>query len=271
MSQRSPCQSALLLFSFIVTGCLPLVLDPVDNNLPPVRHMSKATVMDLVMPELSNLPEPEQMPVVAIYDGAFMDHTGQRLSNSQFASFSTAITQSPESFLIRALKRASNGNFFHVVERVGLEHVTRERQLIRNTRANFDDESPLMPLRFAGLLLEGGGTNFQANERSAGLGARLLSIGTTRQYREDTVTVALRMVSVSTGDVLLEVLVTKTILSASLSQDLFRFVSSSTELIEVEGGVTRNESMTLALAGAIEMAVFNLINEGEKNAFWSFK
>ena len=84
-------------------------------------------------------------------------------------------------------------------------------------------------------------------------------------------TVALRMVSVSTGDVLLEVLVTKTILSASLSQDLFRFVSSSTELIEVEGGVTRNESMTLALAGAIEMAVFNLINEGEKNAFWSFK
>ena len=254
MSQRAPCQSALLLFSFIVTGCLPLVLDPVDNNLPPVRHMSKATVMDLVMPELSNLPEPEQMPVVAIYDGAFMDHTGQRLS-----------------FLIRALKRASNGNFFHVVERVGLEDVTRERQLIRNTRANFDDESPLMPLRFAGLLLEGGVTNFQANERSAGLGARLLSIGTTRQYREDTVTVALRMVSVSTGDVLLEVLVTKTILSASLSQDLFRFVSSSTELIEVEGGVTRNESMTLALAGAIEMAVFNLINEGEKNAFWSFK
>ena len=63
--------------------------------------------------------------------------TGQRKSNGSFALFSTAITQAPEAYLIRALKHASNGEFFQIAERVGLADLTKERQLIRSTRESF--------------------------------------------------------------------------------------------------------------------------------------
>ncbi len=70
------------------------------------------------------------MPTVAIYPNSFKDLTGQRRSNSTFALFSTAITQAPEAFLIRALKHTSNGKFFRVVERVGLDDLTKKDNLL---------------------------------------------------------------------------------------------------------------------------------------------
>ena len=75
--------------------------------------------------------------------------------------------------------------------------------------------------------------------------------------------------SVTSGKVLLETLVTKTILSASLSNDVFRFISDSTELVEIESGVVRNESGGLALRAAIETAVLQIIKEGTEAGYWS--
>ena len=63
-------------------------------------------------------------------------------------------------------------------------------------------------------------------------------------------------------------MVTKTILSASLSQDVFRFISTGTELVEIESGRVRNESINLALRAAIETAVLEVIKEGENAGFW---
>ena len=57
--------------------------------------------------ELSDLPAADTMPVVAVY--AFQDKTGQRKSKDGIASFSTAVTQGAESFLIDALKTAGKG------------------------------------------------------------------------------------------------------------------------------------------------------------------
>ena len=92
------------------------------------------SIQDLQSKELKNVPIPEVSPVVAVYPAAFTDQTGQRKSNSEFALFSTAITQQPNALLIRALKHAGDGNFFRVVERVGLDNLTKERQLIRSAR-----------------------------------------------------------------------------------------------------------------------------------------
>ena len=83
--------------------------------------------------------------VGAVDPDGFKDQTGQRRSNSKYATFSTAITQAPHAYLIRALKHS---NFFDVVERVSLDAVTKERQLIRSTRETFDEEQKLMPLKF---------------------------------------------------------------------------------------------------------------------------
>ena len=148
-----------------------------NNNVLPVSKTVKPEVGSLINQELANIKPPKIKPSVAVYPTSFSDQTGQRRSNSQFATFSTAITQAPYAYLIRALKHAGGGNFFEVVERVGLDNVTKERQLIRSTRESFDEETKLLPLTFAGLIIEGGVIGYESNAKSGGLGARYLGIG----------------------------------------------------------------------------------------------
>jgi curli production assembly/transport component CsgG len=66
-------------------------------------------------------------------------------------------------------------------------------------------------------------------------------------------------------------LVTKTILSVSLNQDAFRFISDNTELIEIENGITENESINIALQNAIETAVLETIKQGVVLNYWNIK
>ena len=174
----------------------------------------------------------------------------------------------PASLLIRAFKHAGKGEFFRVVERAGLDHLTKERQLIRSTRQSLNEKEQVLPLLFAGLLVEGGVIGYDTNLRSGGIGARYLGVGAQKQYREDTVTISLRAVSVSSGEVLIEILTTKTILSVGVNQDIFRFIELGTELVEVENGVTKNESVTIALQKALETGVLEFIKAGESKGYW---
>ena len=128
----------------------------------------------------------------------------------------------------------------------------------------------MKPLLFAGLIIEGGVISYEANIKSGGLGARYLGIGTSKQYREDAVTISLRLVSVSTGEVLIETLVSKNIISTSVSQDIFRFIEAGTELIEVEGGIAENESVSIALQKAVETGVLNIIYTGIERGYWKY-
>ena len=261
-----------LLYSFLlailVSSCA--VLNK-NTDLSLTRDIQPANILDLQSVELAELPPAKRKPVIAVYRDSFQDLTGQRKSNSSFALFSTAVTQAPEALLIRALKHAANGEFFRVVERVGLDNLTKERQLIRSTRENFDEDKQLQPLLFAGLLIQGGVINYDTNVQSGGIGARYLGIGTSKQYREDVVTISLRLVSVSTGEVLMETLVSKSIVSTSVSQDVFRFIEAGTELVEIEGGVAENEVGSIALQKAIETGVFNLIEIGIERGYWEYE
>lgn len=230
------------------------------------------SIQDLQSPKLKNVPIPQVSPVVAVYPTAFTDQTGQRKSNSEFALFSTAITQQPNALLIRALKHAGDGNFFRVVERVGLDNLTKERQLIRSAREQTASEEEkkktLRPLLFAGILIEGAVISYESNLESGGSGARYLGVGKSVMYREDNITVSLRMVSVATGEVLLEVLSQKTIFSYGKSEDVFRFIEANTELVEIEFGNARNESSTIALMKAIEGGVLEIVETGYERGFW---
>lgn len=263
------------LFKFLsvvlLSSCASLVFDPIENNIGPIQRIENAEVETLAVSNLASVGIPKRQPVVAVYPTSFTDQTGQRLSNSSYASFSTAITQLPSAYLIRALHKAGsdNGGFFTVVERVGLDNLTKERQIIRSTREQKEDKVELGALLFAGLIIEGGVIGYESNVTSGGAGARYLGLGATKAYRRDSVTVQLRLVSVTSGKVLLETLVTKTILSASLSNDVFRFISDDTELVEIESGVVRNESGGLALRAAIETAVLQIIKEGTEAGYWS--
>jgi curli production assembly/transport component CsgG len=255
----------------LLSSCA-LIVDPLENNLPPFQKIERPEIGSLLVPSLANIQHRnKKKPVVAIYAGSFIDATGQRRSNSSYATFSSAVTQAPDAYLIRALKHAgsSHDGFFEVVERVGLDHVTKERQIIRSTRQDNKEKQKLPNLMFAGLIMQGGVISYESNVKSGGSGARYLGIGMSRQFKQDTVTISLRTVSVSTGKVLLEVLVTKTILSASIDQDVFRFITDSTELVEIENGLVRNESINIALQTAIETAVLQTIKEGATRGYWN--
>ena len=258
----------LCLLAIFISSCA--VLNH-NEDLALTQDIKPSSILDLQSEELKNLPPATVMPTIAIYPNSFKDLTGQRRSNSSFALFSTAITQAPEAFLIRAFKHTANGKFFRVVERVGLDDLTKERQLIRSTRKEFKEDNKMKPLLFAGLLVQGGVISYEANLRSGGAGARYLGIGNSKQYREDTVTISLRLVSVSTGEVLMETLVSKSIISTSVSQDVFRFIETGTELVEIEGGVAENESVSIALQKAIETGVLNIINIGIERGYWKYE
>ena len=263
----------LCLLALLLSSCaIHEVIEDTEKQRYKSKGTTEATIYDLQSEALFNVRPPKVMPVVAVYGDAFTDQTGQRKSNSEFALFSTAITQQPNALLIRALKHAGNGKFIRVVERVGLDNLTKERQLIRSAREQTATEEEkkkaLRPLLFAGILIEGAVISYEANLESGGVGARYLGIGNSVQYREDNITVSLRMVSVATGEVLLEVLSQKTIFSYGKSEDVFRFIEANTELVEIELGNASNESSTIALMKAIEGAVLEIIEQGYEKGFW---
>ena len=222
--------------------------------------------------QLLDLPIPNQKTVVAVYD--FADLTGQRKPSEMISSFSTAVTQGAIHILIEALRDAGRGDWFVVVERSGLDALTKERQLVRNTFESYnggkDAKTILKPLLYAGMILEGGIIGYDTNLKTGGSGARYLGIGMQNQYREDKVTVVLRAVLVQTGEVLLNVTATKTILSTAKGGDVFKFYELGTELVEVESGSTDNEPVTYAVRAAIEAAVYGLVQQGLAKEVWDF-
>ena len=121
---------------------------------------------------------------------------------------------------------------------------------------------------YAGMLIEGGIIAYDTNLKTGGNGARYLGIGMKNQYREDKVTVVLRAVLVQTGEVLLNVTATKTILSTGGGMDAFRFIEMGTELVELESGYSENEAVGYAVRAAIEAGVLELIYQGHDRGYW---
>ena len=256
----------------VLTGCASFAPPRAENCLiVGLTCPEDARVERVTLQKLLDLPAPNQKAVVAVYE--FKDLTGQRKPSNKMALFSTAVTQGADNYLIEALRNAGKGEWFVVVERSGLDHLTKERQLIKSTRQTYDGETgnTLKPILFAGIILEGGIVSYESDIRTGGNGARYLGIGNTNQYRVDDVTVSLRAVLVQTGEVMLNTTVSKTILSAGVSRDVFRFTEvGNTELVEVETGYTRTEATGYATRAAIETAVYTLVKEGLEKQLWDF-
>ena len=232
-------------------------------------------------PELSPAPLQQKFQEIPPLDGpritiavySFTDKTGQRKPNDKFSSLSSAVTQGAESWVIQALQEVGNGTWFQVVERVGLDNLVKERQLIRSTREQYEGEeaSVLKPLLFAGLLIEGAVVGYDSNVVSGGSGARYLGIGATTQYRVDTVTISMRIVSVSTGEVLSSVTVQKNIASHATGVDVFKFLDMGTKALEIETGMAINEPVNYAVRSAVEQSIVELVEQGERRGLWKYK
>lgn len=208
---------------------------------------------------------------IAVY--GFADKTGQRKSLPNIASLSSAVTQGSENYLIKALQDVGDSRWFIALERVGLENLIKERQMIRQTREQFQgkDAKELPALIFAGVIAEGAIVGYDSNTSSGGAGVRIFGIGGETQYQSDTVTVSLRAISVTSGEVLTSVTVTKTVLSYMDKLSVLKFADAGTMAIEAEMGGSINESINRATNKAIQAAVLETIKEGVRKGHWFFK
>ena len=259
------------LSAIALSGCATVTEDG-RSNFPETR--SKAFLPDRTQTQtlLSALPAPDRPVAVAVY--GFSDQTGQFKPTEAGQTLSRAVSQGGASILVKALQDAGNRQWFTIVERESLKNLLNERQIIREMRERYLGEQGVNPqalpaLLFAGVILEGGIVGYDTNTVTGGAGAAFLGIGGRTEYRQDTVTVYLRAVSVRTGEVLTTVTASKTIASQSIGANAFRFVAFK-ELLEAEAGYTTNEPDQVALQQAIEKAVYAMVLEGVELNLWKF-
>lgn len=252
-------------------GCMSMPQDG-RNSLATTTSLAYFPKKTQTQALLNQLPAPQRPVPIAVY--GFTDQTGQFKPSEQGQTLSRAVSQGAGSMLVKALQDAGNRGWFTVVERERLDNLLRERQIIGEMRKRYLGEQEIDPnalpsLLFAGVLLEGGIVGYDTNTVTGGAGAAFLGIGAKTEYRQDTVTVYLRAVSVRTGEVLANVTTSKTIASQAIGASAFKFVAFR-ELLEAEAGITSNEPDQVALQQAIEKAVYGLVLEGVDLDLWRF-
>ncbi len=251
----------VMTFVIMLTSCGAYFNQPTGVQKAVIGESTPATSL------LKNLPKPQEPVVVGIYK--FRDQTGQYKEAETGTTFSTAVTQGATSILIKALE---DSKWFVPIERENIGNLLQERNLIRSTRQEYSkstnpNEVQITPLLYAGVLLEGGIISYDSNILTGGFGARYFGAGGSVKYRQDRVSIYLRMISTANGKILKSVYVSKTILSQAIDQSLFRYVNFK-RLLEVETGFTTNEPVHMAVTEAIEKAVQSLVLEGLKDGIW---
>ena len=250
----------ILLLSIFISGCSSTM-----------ANKGYLKTQSIAFKELETITQPEGAPIIiAVYD--FGDMSGQKKPGGNYASMSSAVTQGSYQILIKALQDAGQGKWFRVVERHSLASLLQERKLIRTTRQISDgEEAQALPaLLFAGAYVTGGIVGYDSDVLSGGAGARVLGIGTSKQYRQDIISIMLRLINVQTGEVIISTTIEKTIYSSSTNGDVFKYFDADTMLVEIEAGYSKNEPVTFAVRKAIEAGVVSLIKEGAELDLWKF-
>lgn len=255
--------SCFVSWFLFLSGCASFGPDYENHGV--LVSEGKVPVLTETKSRLRSLPEPLGKVVVAVY--GFQDYTGQK-KPSPSSAFSSAVTQGADSILIRAL---IDSNWFSPMERSNLKHLLTERQLwSEKVNAGSVNKKTLKPLTPANVLIEGGIISYDYNIRTGGAGVKYLGIGGDDKYREDMLTVNLRLVNAIDGAILHSIDVSKTVYSKSRNRGLFGYVEFD-RLAELEAGYAYNEPVQLAVVEAIESALVRLIAEGIKRNTWGLK
>jgi curli production assembly/transport component CsgG len=250
----------------VLAGCSSI------RPLGKVEISDQPVVSSSIIKEIDTLPAPAG-PKIAVAVYGFKDLTGQRKNSQTLSLFSTAVTQGAESYLIKTLQEAGNRQWFTAVERVNLDNLLKERQMIKQTREIYEgkDAKMLPPLTLAGVILEGGIIDYNTNVMTGGTGAAVMGIGPYTQYTQDQVVISLRLVSVQSGEILTSVTIEKNLLSTQDGVTALRFFNQNTRTFELDSSQTFNEPGNYALRSAIEQGVVELVKKGEKLGLWKFK
>lgn len=258
--------SVITLALLAITGCS--TIRPHSN----IEVSDQPTVSTTQAKEFDSVPAPAGPPIaVAVY--GFKDLTGQRKPSTTLSLFSTAVTQGAEAYMIKSLQDVGNRQWFTVVERVGLDNLLKERQMIKQTREIYEGAKAQMlpPLTMAGVIIDGGIIDYNSNVLTGGSGIAIFGIGPYTQYTQDQVVISLRLISVQTGEVLTTVTIQKNLLSTQDGVTAVKFFNQNTNSFEFDSSQSFNEPGNYALRSAIEQGIVELIKKGERQGLWKYK
>ncbi|HWK62813.1 MAG TPA: CsgG/HfaB family protein [Eoetvoesiella sp.] len=264
-SEGKPRRCARLMLTAL--ACAALAACAVPYKPAEVASPAQLTPPTPSSHDLLRLPPPMGPVTVAVY--GFRDQTGQ-YKPSPDSSFSTSVTQGAATMLIKALK---DSGWYIPVERESLQELLTERRIVRALDGSQDKNAPAIKIPAllpASIMIDGGILAYESNVKTGGLGAKFLGVGMSTEYRVDQVTIGLRSVDIRTGKVLQTVSTTKTIFSYEVQPSVYKFVNFK-DLLEIEGGVTRNEPVQLCVKEAIEAAVIHLTVQGIRDGNWRLR
>lgn len=259
--------STIVLATAVLMGCASAV-----RPLGKIGIEDIPKVTESIQKEIDTLPAPDG-PKIAVAVYGFKDMTGLRKNSTTLSLFSTAVTQGAESYLIKSLQEAGNRQWFTVVERVNLDNLLKERQMIKQTREIYEGANAKMlpPLALAGVILEGGIIDYNSNVLTGGTGVAVFGIGPYTQYTQDQVVISMRLVSVQTGEILTSVTIEKNLLSTQDGATAIKFYNQGTRSFEFDSSQTFNEPGNYALRSAIEQGIIELVKSGKNLGLWKYK
>jgi curli production assembly/transport component CsgG len=245
----------VVLMSAALSGCTELNSVPIASPI-----LENASILADEVP--LGIPVTPAI-IVGVYQ--FTDQTGQRaVLDRQTSEMSSAIPQGLSSMLVQELMSSGDGKWFRVVERETIPTILNERKVV--VAALPDVEEPLQPLLLPGILITGGAISYDRKVSQKFLGLGFASVNGQKRIYSDRVSVALRAVSVQTGEVLESVYVSKEVLSQMNSINVLNVVNTST--LAVEAGIVSNEPVSVAVRTAISAAVRELFIRGLARGWW---
>jgi curli production assembly/transport component CsgG len=254
----------------MIGKAIPFVVVLMSAALSGCTELNSVPIADPILENTSILADevPLGIPVtpaiiVGVYQ--FTDQTGQRaVLDRQTSEMSSAIPQGLSSMLVQELMSSGDGKWFRVVERETIPTILNERKVV--VAALPDVEEPLQPLLLPGILITGGAISYDRKVSQKFLGLGFASVNGQKRIYSDRVSVALRAVSVQTGEVLESVYVSKEVLSQMNSINVLNVVNTST--LAVEAGIVSNEPVSVAVRTAISAAVRELFIRGLARGWW---
>jgi curli production assembly/transport component CsgG len=254
----------------MIGKALPFVVVLMSAALSGCTELNSVPIADPILENTSILADevPLGIPVtpaiiVGVYQ--FTDQTGQRaVLDRQTSEMSSAIPQGLSSMLVQELMASGDGKWFRVVERETIPTILNERKVV--VAALPDVEEPLQPLLLPGILITGGAISYDRKVSQKFLGLGFAALNGQKKIYSDRVSVALRAVSVQTGEVLESVYVSKEVLSQMNSINVLNVVNNST--LAVEAGIVSNEPVSVAVRTAISAAVRELFIRGLARGWW---
>jgi curli production assembly/transport component CsgG len=115
-------------------------------------------------------------------------------------------------------------------------------------------------------LITGGAISYDRKVSQQFLGVGFAAINGPKQIYSDRVAVALRAVSVQTGELLESVYVSKEVLSQMNSVNVLKIIDNST--LAGKDGMVSNEPVSVAVRTAISAAVSELYIRGLERGWW---